>query len=132
MSDGEGDAVAESNPMRWVVLGVIAAALFAVAIVTLVQSKVATAKAEAAAAAQASEARIARADEVAAGAVNHALRFILPNPYMRQAAYVHPASHAGSPSSKDPNAPPYGVRFRLKASFDDSSYDAGEKGSSRR
>jgi hypothetical protein len=67
------------------------------------------------------------ADEVAAGAVNHALRFILPNPYMRKAAYVHPASHAGSPSSKDANAPPYGVRFRLKASFDDSSYDAGEK-----
>jgi hypothetical protein len=67
------------------------------------------------------------ADEVAAGAVNHALRFILPNPYMRQAAYVHPASHAGSPSNKDPNAPPYGVRFRLKAAFDDSSYNASEK-----
>ena len=67
------------------------------------------------------------ADEVAAGAVNHALRFILPNPYMREAAYVHPASHAGSPSSKDANAPPYGVRFRLKAAFDDSSYNAGEK-----
>jgi hypothetical protein len=67
------------------------------------------------------------ADEVAAGAVNHALRFILPNPYMRAAAYVHPASHAGKPSSKDANAPPYGVRFRLKAGFDDSSYNAGEK-----
>ena len=52
------------------------------------------------------------ADEVAAGAVNHAIRFILPNPYMRKATYVHPASHAGSPSSTDPNAPPYGVRFR--------------------
>ena len=67
------------------------------------------------------------ADEVAAGAVNHALRFILPNPHMRKAVYVHPASHAGAPSSSDPNAPPYGVRFRLKASFDDSSYNAGEK-----
>ncbi len=67
------------------------------------------------------------ADEVAAGAVNHALRFILPNPYMRQGVYVHPASHAASPSSKDANAPPYGVRFRLKASFDASSYNAGEK-----
>ena len=67
------------------------------------------------------------ADEVAAGAVNHAIRFILPNPYMRSAAYVHPASHAGTPSSKDPNAPPYGVRFRLKAAFDDSSYNASEK-----
>ena len=67
------------------------------------------------------------ADEVAAGAVNHAIRFILPNPYMRKKTYVHPASHAGSPSSPDANAPPYGVRFRLKASFDDSSYNASEK-----
>jgi hypothetical protein len=67
------------------------------------------------------------ADEVAAGAVNHALRFILPNGSMRDASYVHPASHAGSPSNKDPNAPPYGVRFRLKASFDDSGYNASEK-----
>jgi hypothetical protein len=67
------------------------------------------------------------ADEVAAGAVNHALRFILPNPYMRKATYIHPASHAGSPSSADPNAPPYGVRFRLKPTFDDSSYNAGQK-----
>jgi hypothetical protein len=55
--------VAESNPMRWVVLGVIAAALFTLGIVTLVQSRVAAAKAEAAAEAQASEARMARADE---------------------------------------------------------------------
>ena len=68
-----------------------------------------------------------RADEVAAGAVNHAIRFILPNGSMRNASYVHPASHAGTPSSKDPNAPPYGVRFRLKAAFDDSSYNASEK-----
>jgi len=67
------------------------------------------------------------ADEVAAGAVNHALRFILPNPYMRKKTYVHPASHAGGPSSPDANAPPYGVRFRLKPSFDDSSYNAAEK-----
>ncbi len=67
------------------------------------------------------------ADEVAAGAVNHSLRFILPNTSMRDQSYVHPASHAGSPSSKDPNAPPYGVRFRLKASYDDSSYNAAEK-----
>jgi hypothetical protein len=64
---------------------------------------------------------------VAAGAVNHAIRFILPNKYMRKAAYVHPGSHAGSPSSTDANAPPYGVRFRLKASFDASSYNAAEK-----
>ena len=37
------------------------------------------------------------ADEVAAGAVNHAIRFILPNESMKQDAYVHPATHAGIP-----------------------------------
>jgi hypothetical protein len=67
------------------------------------------------------------ADEVAAGAVNHAIRFILPNESMEQEAYVHPATHAGTPSSTNTDAPPYGVRFRLKASFDESPYDAGEK-----
>jgi len=67
------------------------------------------------------------ADEVAAGHVNHALRFILPNARMKKGVYVHPASHAGGPSSTNANAPPYGVRFRLKSTFDESSYDAGEK-----
>ena len=67
------------------------------------------------------------ADEVAAGVVKHALRFILPNGSMKQRAYVHPGTHAGSPSSTDPNAPPYGVRFRLKASFSETPFDAGEK-----
>lgn len=67
------------------------------------------------------------ADEVAAGAVAHALRFILPNPSMKAGVYVHPATHAGGPESTDPNAPPYGVRFRLKASFDESKFDAGER-----
>jgi hypothetical protein len=67
------------------------------------------------------------ADEVAAGAVNHAMRFILPNARMKKAVYVHPASHAGGPSSTDPNAPPYGIRLRLKSSFDTSAFDAGEK-----
>ncbi len=67
------------------------------------------------------------ADEVAAGAVKHALRFILPNGSMKVMAYVHPATHAGSPSSTDDNAPPYGVRFRLKSTFDETPFDAGEK-----
>jgi hypothetical protein len=65
------------------------------------------------------------ADEIAAGQVNHALRFILPNERMKQGVYVHPSTHAGGPSSTDANAPPYGVRLRLKASFDESSYGAG-------
>jgi hypothetical protein len=65
------------------------------------------------------------ADEVAAGGVKHALRFILPNNHMKKGVYVHPATHAGGPSSSDANAPPYGVRLRLKASFDESSYGSG-------
>ncbi len=67
------------------------------------------------------------ADEVAAGAVKHALRFILPNAKMAKAVYVHPASHAGGPSSTNADAPPYGVRFRLVASFDETPFNAGEK-----
>jgi hypothetical protein len=67
------------------------------------------------------------ADEVAAGAIKHAMRFILPNERMKKAVYVHPASHAGGPSSTDPNAPPYGIHLRLKSSFDTSAFDAGEK-----
>jgi hypothetical protein len=67
------------------------------------------------------------ADEVAAGAVKHSIRFILPNESMLKAAYVHPASHAGGPDSSSADAPPYGVRFRLKASFDESSFNTGEK-----
>lgn len=54
------------------------------------------------------------ADEVAAGEVPHALRFILPNGRMKAGVYVRPATHAGGPSSTNPDAPPYGVRFRLK------------------
>jgi hypothetical protein len=67
------------------------------------------------------------ADEVAAGVVAHAIRFILPNQSMKKGVYVHPASHGGAPSNTNTNAPPYGVRFRLKASFDESSYGAGQR-----
>ena len=41
------------------------------------------------------------ADEVASGAVNHALRFILPNDRMKADVYVHPATHAGGPESTE-------------------------------
>jgi hypothetical protein len=56
------------------------------------------------------------ADEVAAGDVPHAIRFILPNARIRSGVYVHPASHAGGPAG-GPDLPPYGVRFRLRADF---------------
>lgn len=67
------------------------------------------------------------ADEVASGAVAHALRFILPNDRIKESVYVRPATHAGGPTSADPDAPPYGVRFRLKSGFDESDYSEGEK-----
>jgi serine/threonine-protein kinase len=67
------------------------------------------------------------ADEVASGTVNHALRFILPNDRMKADVYVHPATHAGGPENAEPDAPPYGVRFRLKPDFDESGYSDSEK-----
>jgi hypothetical protein len=57
------------------------------------------------------------ADELAAGHIDHAIRFILPNERIRAGVFVHPATHAGGPSGPA-LAPPYGVHFRLKASYD--------------
>jgi hypothetical protein len=57
------------------------------------------------------------ADELASGSINHAIRFVLPNPRIRQGVYVHPATHAGAPRGPA-NAPPYGAHFRLKSSYD--------------
>lgn len=56
------------------------------------------------------------ADEVASGEIAHAIRFILPNPRMREGVYVRPATHAGGPSGPD-SAPPYGVRLRLRPDY---------------
>jgi hypothetical protein len=61
---------------------------------------------------------LVRYDEVAAGAINHAVRFTLP---VTQEAFTPPASHWAS-SVTDPNAPPMGMRMRLKASFDISGF----------
>ncbi len=61
---------------------------------------------------------LARYDEVAGGAVNHALRFTVSE---SQKAYIHPATHYAS-SSTDPNLPPMGLRLRLKADFDLSGF----------
>ena len=61
---------------------------------------------------------LVRYDEVASGHIDHALRFTVSR---SQRAYLHPATHWAS-SSTDPNLPPMGLRFRLKASFDVSGY----------
>src|SRR5438046_5950464 len=58
---------------------------------------------------------LVRYDEVAAGAINHALRFTVP--YTRR-GFVAPATHWAS-SISDPNAPPMGTRLRLKSGFED-------------
>jgi hypothetical protein len=63
---------------------------------------------------------LVRYDEVAGGAINHAIRFTVP--HTRQ-AFTPPASHWAS-SITDPDAPAMGARLRLKAGFDISSYSA--------
>jgi hypothetical protein len=57
-------------------------------------------------------------DEVAAGAITHALRFTVNQ---TQDTFLWPARHEAS-SSSDPNLPPMGLRLRLKASVDISSF----------
>src|SRR5204863_1669817 len=66
---------------------------------------------------------LARYDEVAAGAINHALRFTVPT---SQRAFVLPATHWAS-TTTDPNAPPLGLRIRLKASLNISGYPADDR-----
>ena len=55
---------------------------------------------------------LARYDEVAAGSIDHALRFTAPR---TRRAYIYPARHYASDST-DPSLPPMGLRVRLKAS----------------
>jgi len=65
---------------------------------------------------------LARYDEVAAGVINHALRFTVPT---TQKAFVAPASHWAS-TVTNTSAPPMGTRLRLKASFDISGFPADD------
>ena len=61
---------------------------------------------------------LVRYDEVAAGEIRHALRFTAPQ---TQRAYTWPARHFASPHT-EPDFPPMGQRFRLKADVDISKY----------
>jgi hypothetical protein len=56
---------------------------------------------------------LVRPSEIKAGHIDHALRFTVET---TQRGYIHPATHFAS-SSRSPNLPPMGARFRLKASF---------------
>ncbi len=59
---------------------------------------------------------LVRYDEVAAGEIDHPIRFTAQ---LTQRAYLWPARHFAS-SSTDPNRPPMGAWFRLRADFDTS------------
>jgi hypothetical protein len=62
---------------------------------------------------------LVRYQEVSAGEIRHALRFTART----RSAHVWPARHDAS-RSRDPNLPPMGQRFRLRASFDASGFSA--------
>ena len=62
---------------------------------------------------------LVRYHQIAAGKVQHAFRFTLPQ---TSAAFTPAASHDAATSS-DPTAPPMGMRLRLKSSYDISGFD---------
>jgi hypothetical protein len=67
---------------------------------------------------------ILRYDEVRAGEVSHALRFTVP---CTRPNFVEPATHYAVPGGcdeNDPNAPPMGLRVRLRADYDMSGASA--------
>lgn len=66
------------------------------------------------------------ADEIKAGEINHAIRFILPNARIRRGVYLRPATHVGGPTGPD-SAPPYGARLRLRADFPVESLSVGAR-----
>src|SRR5882724_6406275 len=61
---------------------------------------------------------LVRYDEVASGEIRHAIRLTVPQ---TRRAFIWPARHYAS-SLTDPKYPPMGQRFRLRASFDISSF----------
>ncbi len=65
---------------------------------------------------------LARWDEVQAGAIRHALRFEATEAHINgtTGAHLWPARH--DTQTPNPNAPPMGARFRLKASYDISGF----------
>ncbi len=61
-----------------------------------------------------------RLDEVQSGVVSHAIRFTAAQ---TDTSYLWPARHEAG-SASDPNLPPMGARFRLKAGFNISGFSA--------
>ena len=65
------------------------------------------------------------ADEVKAGHIDHAIRFILPNNRVRR-GYVRPATHATFTTGGS-SAPSYGVHLRLRADYPIASLPPGAR-----
>jgi hypothetical protein len=63
---------------------------------------------------------LVRYEEIASGAIRHAIRFTVPQ---SRRAYIWPARHYAS-SLTGTQYPPMGQRFRLKASFDITGFSA--------
>ncbi len=63
---------------------------------------------------------LVRYEEIVSGAIRHAIRFTVPQ---TQNTYVWPARHEAS-SLTGAQYPPMGARFRLKSSFDISTFSA--------
>lgn len=62
---------------------------------------------------------LVKCQEIAAGAIHHALRVTFSR---TQAGYIHPATHDAS-SYTNVNYPPMGLRLRLKASYNIASFN---------
>jgi serine/threonine-protein kinase len=65
------------------------------------------------------------ADEVKAGHIDHAIRFILPNNRVKR-GYVRPATHSTSTTGGS-TAPSYGVHLRLRADYPIANLPAGAR-----
>jgi hypothetical protein len=58
------------------------------------------------------------ADEIAAGEIKHAIRFILPNDRIRELMFVRPGTHSTRATGGADDAPPYAARLRMRADAD--------------
>jgi hypothetical protein len=65
---------------------------------------------------------LVRFDEVASGAINHAMRFTVPG---TKSAFVSPATHWAGTDSTSPI--PMGTRLRLKSTFNVSTFSANNQ-----
>ena len=61
---------------------------------------------------------LVRLDEVRRGAIKHAIRVTFSS---TRDAWIHPASHCAGDTS-NPNAPPMGMRLRLRGDYDLSGF----------